>query len=157
MMRLLIATLFITLLWACNIKKGDTINDDQKAARDLAAKDSTTVEVIDTVFNFGSVVDGMEVTKSFRFKNTGTKPLIISDASASCGCTKPTFSQKPVRPGEIGYIDVKFDSKGRVGIAEKTINVTANVKPAFPIMQLKGEVTAKDGGSGHSKDDGHGH
>jgi hypothetical protein len=157
MKRLFTLAALTTLLWACNIKKGDTINDDLKAAREKAAKDTTSVTVIDTVYNFGSVVDGMEVTKSFRFKNTGNKPLIIADASASCGCTKPTFNQKPIQPGEIGYIDVKFDSKGREGTAEKSINVTANVNPAFPVMILRGIVTPKEGASSHSKDDGHGH
>lgn len=146
----------ISILVACNIKKSDVIADDNKLAREQAIKDTTTVQVIDTVYDFGTVVDGEKVEYNFRFKNSGDKPLVISNVSASCGCTTPEKPEKPIKPGEMGFIKAVFDSKGREGRAEKTITVTANVNPAFPDIKLVGEVLPK-AGAGHSKDDGHGH
>lgn len=101
-------------------------------AIEQALKD-TTVQVIDTVYNFGKVTDGELVEYSYRFKNSGNKPLVVSNASASCGCTVPEKPEKPILPGEMGFIKIVFNSKGRVGPATKTITVTSNAKPDFPI------------------------
>jgi hypothetical protein len=105
--------------------------------------DSTSVQVIDTVYNFGKVTDGEKVTYNYRFKNTGTKPLIISSATASCGCTVPEKPEEPIKPGETGFLKVVFNSQGRVGPTHKTIMVVSNAYPAFPLLQLTGEVDSK--------------
>jgi hypothetical protein len=115
-------------------EKGVTLNQQ--------LKDSTTVTLIDSAYNFGNVKEGEKVVYNFRFKNSGNKPLAISNASASCGCTVPEKPEKPILPGEIGYIKVVFDSKGKPGHNEKTIYVEANTKPAFPTLVLIGEVTS---------------
>ncbi|MBA2248874.1 MAG: DUF1573 domain-containing protein [Chitinophagaceae bacterium] len=107
-------------------------------------KDSTSVQVIDSAYNFGKATDGEKVEYNYRFKNTGNKPLIISSATASCGCTVPEKPDEPVKPGEIGFLKVVFDSKGRVGDVHKEITVISNAYPAFPKLQLKGEVIAKE-------------
>ena len=107
------------------------------------AADPTTVQIIDSVFDFGKVTDGEIVEFSYRFKNTGSLPLVISNATASCGCTVPEKPEAPIKPGETGYIKVKFNSAGRVGVAHKTVTVTSNAAPAFPELLLKGEVLAK--------------
>ena len=110
----------------------------------MALKDSTTVQIIDSAYNFKPVTDGEKVEFSYRFKNTGTKPLVIVDATASCGCTVPQKPEKPILPGETGFIKIVFDSKGRVGEAHKTINVISNAKPEFPALILTGNVIAKE-------------
>jgi hypothetical protein len=81
---------------------------------------------------------------SYRFKNTGTRPLVIVNASASCGCTVPQKPEKPILPGEIGFIKIVFDSKGRVGNAHKTVTVESNANPGFPQLVLTGDVLAKE-------------
>jgi hypothetical protein len=95
------------------------------------------------VFDFGKVAEGEIVEFSYRFKNTGSQPLVISNASASCGCTVPEKPEAPVKSGETGFIKVKFNSEGRVGVAHKTVTVQSNATPAFPELLLKGEVMAK--------------
>ena len=114
--------------------------ETQKA---LALQDSTTVQIIDSAYNFGKVTDGEKVNYSYRFKNTGTKPLVIVEATASCGCTVPQKPERPILPGETGFIKIIFDSKGRVGNAHKTITVKSNANPEFPILFLTGDVEAK--------------
>ncbi len=128
---------------SCSERRKDKIADDAETQKVLALKDSTTVQIIDSSYNFGKVTDGEKVEYSYRFKNTGTKPLVIVEATASCGCTVPQKPEKPILPGETGFIKVVFDSKGRVGNAHKTITVVSNADPGFPVLTLTGDVEAK--------------
>ena len=80
-------------------------------------------------FDFGLIYEGEEVVHKYKFKNVGNATLIISDVSASCGCTIPTFSKEPIKPGEEGFIEVRFDSSGRKGMQHKTVTVRANTEP----------------------------
>ena len=105
--------------------------------------DTTTVQMIDSVYDFGKVTDGEKVIYNYRFKNTGSKPLIISSASASCGCTVPEKPEEPVKPGETGFLKVVFNSEGRVGPTHKTVTVISNAYPSFPVLLLTGEVVSK--------------
>ena len=126
----------------CNVRRSDKVSDGTLTMAELAAKDTSSVQVIDSVYNFGSVTEGEKVTYNFRFKNSGTKPLVITNTSASCGCTVPEKPDKPVLPGETAFIKVVFNSKGKVGHNEKTITVISNANPAFIPLILKGEVVA---------------
>ncbi len=137
---LIAATLFIS---CDNQKKDKPAGLDPKQTEE-ALKETTTVEIIDSAYTFKPVTDGEKVAYSYRFKNTGTKPLVIIDATASCGCTVPQKPEKPILPGELGFIKVVFDSKGRVGNAYKTITVKSNASPEFPMLILTGDVVAKD-------------
>ena len=136
--------MFVTVtIISCDNRRNNKIADDAFTQQALALKDSTTVQIIDSAYNFGSVTDGEKVEYSYRFKNTGNKPLVIVDATASCGCTVPQKPEKPILPGEIGFIKIVFDSKGRVGNAHKTITVISNANPEFPQLILTGDVEAK--------------
>ncbi|HMK03139.1 MAG TPA: DUF1573 domain-containing protein [Ferruginibacter sp.] len=128
-------------LLSCDVRRKDKIADDASKQNELALKETTTVEIIDSVYNFGKVSDGEKVEYNFRFKNSGKKPLVIINATASCGCTVPQKPEKPIMPGEMGFIKAIFDSKGRVGEVHKTINVSSNANPGFPELVLLGEVT----------------
>ena len=132
------------VILSCNNRRKDKIADDISTQTGQALKDSTTVQIIDSAYNFGKVADGEKVEYSYRFKNTGTKPLVIVEAHASCGCTVPQKPEKPILPGEIGFIKIVFDSKGRKGSAYKTITVTSNARPEFPQLILTGEVGDKE-------------
>jgi hypothetical protein len=82
------------------------------------------------VHDFGNVTEGEVVEYSFKFTNTGEKDLLINSAEASCGCTVPEWPKEPIKPGESGYMKVKFDSKGRPeGHTEKELYIQANTNP----------------------------
>ncbi|MGG9972636.1 DUF1573 domain-containing protein [Ferruginibacter sp. SUN002] len=134
--------LLLTAIFSCNIRRKDKISDEQATAIEKASKDTTTVQLIDSVFDFGTITEGEKVSFSFRFKNTGTKALVIEKTSASCGCTVPEKPEKPILPGEIGFIKAVF-TPSSAGHNEKTIDVTANTKPDFPTLILTGEVAGK--------------
>ena len=135
---------------SCNTKRKDAISNDTEALKEKyakqraeASKDTTTVLIIDEVYNFGQVTDGDKVEYSYRFVNSGKKPLVIDNASASCGCTVPERPEQPIMPGDTGFIKVVFNSSGKVGSVEKNITVKANVLPSFPQLLLNGEVLKK--------------
>ncbi len=126
-----------------NDKNGNVNLGEYKPAENAVIKDSTTVQLIDSVYDFGTIKEGEKAEFSFRFRNTGKNPLVIVSATASCGCTVPEKPEQPIKPGEIGFIKAVFNSKGKAGPNHKSITVTSNVlPPGFPTLTLKGEVTA---------------
>jgi Protein of unknown function (DUF1573) len=142
---------------SCDVKRKDKISDDSKLGalsdslkqvkeqqtRDEAMKNTTTVQLIDSAFDFGTIAQGETVEYNYRFKNTGTNPLIIFKAEATCGCTIPEKPEKPLMPGETGVIKVVFNSAGKKDHQSKDITVTANTTPEFPVLKLTGTVKEK--------------
>ena len=94
------------------------------------------------VHDFGKVSEGPLATYSFEVTNTGTAPVVISNAAASCGCTTPEWSKDPIMPGAKSTIKVGYNTSGRPGAFTKTITVTSNAENATVILTIKGEVTA---------------
>lgn len=79
---------------------------------------------------------------AFEFTNTGTAPLIINQAFASCGCTVPTFTKEPIKPGEKGTIDVVYNGTGRLtGRFKKTITIRTNAVNEVVRLTIEGEMT----------------
>ena len=103
---------------------------------------TTSVTFNETEFNFGKVKAGEKVQHSYKFKNTGNEPLVISNAKGSCGCTVPSWPKEPIGIGEEAEILVEFDSKGKSGNQTKTVTITANTDPPQTLIQIKGEVLA---------------
>jgi hypothetical protein len=140
--------LFIILLtscfFSCDIRGKKTKSEANPEPESQVLKDSTTIQMIDSVYNFGKVTDGEKVEYSFRFKNTGVKPLIIKRAQPSCGCTVAEKPEQPVMPGETSYIKTIFNSAGRVGDVHKEIVISSNAKPYFPTLKLIGVVESKN-------------
>ncbi len=91
--------------------------------------------------DFGKIVQGTPVTHVFTFRNVGTDPIIINDASASCGCTKPSWSKEPVMPGKTGSVSATFNA-GVVAPFNKSVTVTSNAESPSVTLYLKGEVVA---------------
>lgn len=100
----------------------------------------TVIEFAETKHEFGAIDQGEKVAHTFTFKNTGNEPLVLSNVKPSCGCTTPSWTKEPIAPGEMGSIDVEFDSKGKTGKQTKTVTVTANTEPAKTVLTFSGEV-----------------
>ena len=104
----------------------------------------TTIQWIDgTKKDFPKITEGETLNVTFHFKNTGTKPLVISQVTAGCGCTIPEQPTKPYAPGETGEIKATFNSSGKVGPNSKPINVFANLDPAMTTLYFNVEVKPK--------------
>lgn len=79
---------------------------------------------------------------TFTVLNTGTAPLVIHTAMASCGCTVPTYSKTPIKPGEKGTIEVTYNGTGKFpGKFSKTVTVRSNAVNEVVRLTVKGEMT----------------
>lgn len=92
------------------------------------------------IHDFGTINDGDIVEHVFQFTNSGEAPLIISNATATCGCTVPNWPKQPIAVGETGEIQVRFNSRNKAGIQNKTITITANTYPSSNKLQIKANV-----------------
>lgn len=101
------------------------------------------VEFPELVHDFGTIAeDAGAVSHEFTFTNTGDAPLMIVNASASCGCTRPDFPKKPVKAGKSDRIKVTYLPAGRPGEFNKTVTVKTNAKKAKKVtLRIKGFVT----------------
>ncbi len=94
------------------------------------------------VHDFGTVKEGVQAEHTFKFTNTGKEPLVITNVQASCGCTTPTWSKEPIKPGAQGSVTAIYNSKGRPGNFNKAVTVTSNAKTAQKVLFIKGNVEA---------------
>ena len=98
------------------------------------------MEFESTEFDFGTIQEGEKVEHVYSFKNTGSAPLIISNAQPSCGCTVPEWTKEAIPVGGTGYVKAQFDSKGKPNAQNKTITVVANTWPTQTILRFKAMV-----------------
>jgi hypothetical protein len=102
----------------------------------------TTISWLDSLVNFGTITKGEKVKITFKFKNTGDKPLFLSQVRPSCGCTVADYSKGAVLPGEQGKVTGEFDSnRGSIGHIRKSIMVISNTKnhPNYSLL-FEGDV-----------------
>jgi hypothetical protein len=140
---ILIAIAFLT---SCKPKTAD-----DKLNPDLVNNPISSVSNSDTskipVFKFetenhefGEIKEGEKVSFSFKFKNIGKTPLVISNATASCGCTVPEYSKDPVKPGDEGHVRVTFNSEGKHGMVSKTVTLLANTIPNTKVLTISADI-----------------
>ena len=98
------------------------------------------MKLAESEFDFGDIQADTKVHHTFSFTNTGKSPLLIEDATASCGCTTPSWTKEPVAPGAQGKMEVQFDSRGKNGIISKQVAVRANTQPGITTILIKGNV-----------------
>jgi len=95
--------------------------------------------------DFGTIKEANgPVSCNFEFTNTGDKPLLIIDATASCGCTRPEYPSKPIKPGKKGKIKVTFSPIGRPGAFRKTVKIKTNGKERTTVLRIEGTVVPKN-------------
>lgn len=124
----------LTLLSSCNERNtaNPYANDMGIAPASLAAIDTpnyTTITWLDSVANFGEIKPGDTAVIKFSFKNSGDKPLFITEVVPSCGCTIADYPKEMIRAGEQGVVTAKFISeKGYIGPVRKSIHISTNTK-----------------------------
>ncbi len=147
MKQVLLSLLFAVLLVSCG-------NDDSKINTSLvnnpaSATESKNVKEPKIEFkvlehDFGRMIQGEQVSFTYKFKNTGNAPLIISAVEKTCGCTDIKFPREPIKPGDESGISITYDSKGYKGFQNKRIIVKANTNPSETILKFKARVETVD-------------
>ena len=106
----------------------------------------TKISFAELEHNFGDVEQETQNTHIFRFSNTGDKPLVISDAKGSCGCTVPNYPREPIAPGESGEIEVVYSPGKQKNQQTKTVTITANTTPETSLLKITANVLETEGG-----------
>lgn len=101
------------------------------------------IQLDETFYDFGEITEGAIVKHSFKLKNTGNTPLIITDVQTTCGCTVPDWNRNPIQPNASDEIKVQFNSEGKEGNMDKPITIIANTYPARTEFKLTGFVKKK--------------
>ena len=123
-------------------KKVNTDNVAVAAERDEAAKQVPVMEFDKSEHDFGTIEQGTPQETVFTFTNTGNAPLVITNATSSCGCTVPNPPKDPIAPGEKGELLVKFNGSGQNQVT-KTITVVANTAKGSELLRIKAFVNPK--------------
>ena len=80
-----------------------------------------------STYDFGDLVQGDKVEHTFKFRNTGNEPLIITNVQVTCGCTTPKgWARDPIGPGQPGEITIAFNSLGKYGRQNKVVTLFSN-------------------------------
>lgn len=113
------------------------VNESEAAVANIPP---TTMTFEAVSYDFGTVTEGEIVSHVFTFTNTGTEPLIISDAKGSCGCTVPAKPVAPIDPGETASITVQFNTRNKKGMRNQKVTLTANTAPFQTFLYITGMV-----------------
>ena len=144
MKRFILSLIVILGLVSCETKNDNLstslVNNPSSADGVKSGSNTPAIRFETTEYDFGKVLQGEQVSHTFKFKNVGDAPLIISSIEKTCGCTTPDFSSKPIKPGESGKITVTYDSKGHKGFQNKRLIVKANTNPSETILRIKAQV-----------------
>jgi hypothetical protein len=128
MKRMIIAAALSSIVWfSCT--GGDQPASDAKAIILADTAKYTSIQWLDSVVNFGSINMGEQMKVVFRFRNTGSQPLFLTEVRAGCGCTVPDYTKGAIAPGGEGVVTGAFDSnKAHPGEVRKSIFVTTNTR-----------------------------
>ena len=117
---------------------------NESADEAVASGPTTSIEFVETEYDFGTITEGEEVVHTYTFTNTGSEPLLFTDARGSCGCTVPDWPRNPIAPGGTGEVVVKFNSKGKGGDQNRKVTLQGNTDPAQTFLTLTGKVNKAD-------------
>ena len=109
----------------------------------MAQQNQASIKFDKMIHNFGTFSENQPTQKCvFTFTNVGTAPLIINQAVASCGCTIPSYTKAPIKPGEKGEIKVKYNGTGAFpGHFKKTITVRTNGVTELTRLYIEGVMS----------------
>jgi hypothetical protein len=95
-------------------------------------------------YDFGDIYQGEKVERVFKFTNSGTEPLVITNVEVTCGCTTPKgWPRNPVNPGDRGEITVQFDSSHKIGRQNKVSTVVSNAVSGISQITISVNVLEK--------------
>lgn len=152
MKRVFLSLLTVIALASCNNEQSqttatqaaETVNNNgainANVSPETDASNAAAFKFEKDSYDFGQISEGEKVSYEYTFTNIGTQPMIITGATATCGCTVPNYPKEPVAPNAQGKISVVFDSKGKPGMQNKVITITANTVPATTQLHLLGDV-----------------
>lgn len=139
-MKKLFTLIFVLMLGSVSLTQAQQNTQAQNNNTTAQKQDGPQITFKEDLHDFGKINEGVVAEYEFKFTNTGSKPLLITDVRPSCGCTTPSYTKEPIAPGQSGVIKVSYNSMNRPGTFTKSITVTTNVEGDAKVLFIKGEV-----------------
>jgi len=117
-----------------------TPSTNQTPAKPAPNPNAPKITFAEQSYDFGTVVEGPQITHDFKIKNEGKEPLVLSNVHASCGCTVPTWPKEPILPGKESVISATYNTSGRPGHFAKTITIESNADGGNKVVTITGDV-----------------
>ena len=95
---------------------------EEKSFEDPGAK----IVLLPATMDLGKVPQQSKKTFDLTIANEGTKDLTIKSVSGSCGCTAVVLSDKTIKPGAKGKVQVTFNAGNFKGTIEKSVLISSN-------------------------------
>jgi len=139
----LLAFTFSNAQETTKITKKTTTKTTKTTKTTLPKVEGAGMVFVSETIDYGTVAANSDGKREFVFTNNGNKPLIITNATGSCGCTVPTYSKEPIAPGAKGVIGVKYDTSRAGQPFTKTVTITSNAAGTpSKTLTIKGNVLA---------------
>lgn len=144
----LLALLTIAGVTTSNAQEAKKITKKTTTKIESPKVDGAGLVMESDLIDYGTIAKNADGKREFVFTNNGNKPLIITNAQGSCGCTVPTWPKEPIAPGAKGVIGVKY-ATDRVGPFTKTVTLTTNAEgQPTKVLTIKGNVLADEAPKG---------
>lgn len=91
----------------------------------FAIASAQTISFDKTTIDYGTIPVNADGNRVFTFKNTGDKPLILSNVQPGCGCTASEWPKEPIMPGKSAQIKVHYNTASAMPF-KKSIDVFSN-------------------------------
>ncbi len=119
------------------------VTDNVPAAPNTIAEEQK-IKFVEETHDFGDINEGPKIEFDFIFTNTGNKPIEVTNAKASCGCTTPFYTKEPVMASNTGSIKVQYNTANRPGVFNKVVTVTYKYDGVEyqKLVYIKGKVIA---------------
>lgn len=116
------------------------------SSNEIKSEINTTINAViswksDSV-DVGQIPQGTPKNIEFEFKNTGDKPVIITNVKPACGCTAADYTKDQIAPGKSGFIKAIYNAAAP-GAFTKTVTVTTSAEETPKVLTFKGTVVAK--------------
>ena len=135
-----IAVLFFSIQTQAQDLSSNKDNEGSKVV--LNVEGEGKIEWSTTTYEFGEIDYMNPKTAVFEFKNTGTKPLVVTNVKAFCGCTKVDYPKTPVLPGKKAKVSAEYNAAS-MGNFSKSVRVQFSEESLTQHLELKGTVVRK--------------
>ncbi len=115
------------------------------AAKAQEQSNGPVIAFEETSIDFGDITQGEKVAHTFKFTNTGSSPLIISNVAVTCGCTATNWPKEPIAPGQSSELKISFNSTGKMGKQNSVVRVYSNASEPIEKVSLISNVLPKGG------------
>ncbi len=128
---------FLTLSQNVSAQWGDLFGSGGNSGKvELSSNENATLKWDVMEYNFGDIKQNEPKKIEYTFTNAGNKPVFITNAEASCGCTKLEYEKSPILPGKQGKISTIYDAK-ELGTFNKSITVYTSLDAPNDVFELR--------------------